>query len=258
MPPRIARFLLRNNLIITPGRETREPGLTAQRYQEDLEGFGVSLGGKRIMLFGYGGSYAMGCHLLRRGAGHVVMCDKYAPPDSARNNLLLPEFAEYLIQQGDQVIPRAESITILQADIREVSLEKVDIVLSSSVYEHLDDVDGITRALAGHTKHDGLHLHYINLRDHFPKYPFEMLTYSESTWRNWLNPTSNLNRLRAPVYGQVFERYFRRVEMKTVATDLEAFENARPRIQPEFLTGDPQIDAIAVIWIFASMPRTLP
>jgi len=251
------RFLLRYKLFVIPGLETRVPGLTAQRYQEELDELGISLTGKRIMQFGYGGSYAMGCHLLRRGAGHVVMCDKYAPPDISKNRHLLPEFSNYLDRQGKQIVPRPEKITVMQADIRDVSIENVDIVLSSSVYEHLDDVDGITQALAALTSKDGTHLHYINLRDHFSNQPFEMLTYTESTWRKWLNPTSNLNRLRAPVYRQIFEKHFEEVGMKIVSTDLESLEKVRSRIQPDFLSGDPQVDATTVIRIYARMPRSL-
>ena len=89
-----------------------------------------------------------------------------------------------------------------------MKIEAVDMVLSSSVYEHLDDVEGITGALADLTRPDGLQIHYVDLRDHFFRYPLEMLRFSESTWRTWLNPSSNHNRYRLWNYRNAFEACF--------------------------------------------------
>ena len=257
MPAWLARFLLRRNLIIHPGLETSDPQAAADRYQAVLASQGCSLTGKRVMVFGYGGHFALGCMLLRKGAGHVVLCDAYAPPDDARNLLLLPEFADLLQHEGDRVVPSSPAITLLQADIRQVQpsdLGAVDYVFTTSVYEHLDDVQGITRALSALTRPDGLHLHFIDLRDHYFKYPFEMLTFSESTWRSWLNPTSNLNRCRLPDYQQAFEKHFRRVDIQVLASDPQAYQQARSRIRPEFQTGDVEVDAVTLIQVLASQP----
>jgi hypothetical protein len=254
MPDDLARALLRRGMIIRPGLETSEPEAAAGRYLDILEQAGVSLAGKRVMVFGYGGSFALGCLLLRQGAGHVVLCDKFAPPDDARNRLLLPEYAQYLREHGGKVHPLPDSITLLQADIRQAQEEGVDIVLTSSVYEHLDDVEGITRALTKLTVPGGMHLHYVDMRDHYFKYPFEMLTYSEQSWQNWLNPTSNLNRYRIPDYRRVFEQNFERVEIQVLACDPAAYERARKRIRPEFTSGDLQLDTATLIRVMAFNP----
>jgi hypothetical protein len=257
MPDTLARSLLRRNLIIHPGLETSDPQAAASRYGEVLASAGYPLSGKRVLIFGYGGNFALGCMLLRQGAGQVVLCDRYAPPDHLRNTQLLAEFADYLRQDGEQVFPRGENITLLQADIRQVSpddLAAVDYVFTTSVYEHLDDVEGITRALAALTHTGGTHLHYIDLRDHYFKYPFEMLTFSESTWRHWLNPTSNLNRLRLPDYQRIFNRYFHQVEIQVLASDPVSYQQVQARIRQEFKTGDAQVDAVTLIQVRASHP----
>jgi hypothetical protein len=242
-------------MIIRPGLETSDPDAAAGRYRQILEQAGSSLSGKRVMVFGYGGNFALGCLLLRQGAGHVVLCDKFAPPDDARNALLLPEYADYLVDQGGRVSPQPEFITLLEVDIREVQQEMVDIVLTSSVYEHLDDVEGITRALARLTCTGGIHLHYVDLRDHYFKYPFEMLTYSKHTWQSWLNPTSNLNRYRIPDYRRAFEQSFEQVEIQVLASDPAAYEKAHKRIRPEFNSGDMQIDTATLIRVIAFNPH---
>ena len=257
MPDALARFLLRRNLIIHPGLETSDPQAAASRYGEALASSGYSLSGKRVLVFGYGGNYTLGCMLLRQGAGQVVLCDRYAPPDHPRNLQLLPEFTDYLLQEGEQVFPRVEAITLLQADIRQVSpdeLPAVDYVFTTSVFEHLDDAEGITRALAALTQADGLHLHYIDLRDHYFKYPFEMLTFTERTWLRWLNPTSNLNRLRLSDYQRIFNRYFGQVEIQILASDPAGYQKIQARIRPEFKTGESGIDSTTLIQVLASKP----
>ena len=257
MPDTLARFLLRRNLVIHPGLETSDPLAAAARYGEILASAGYSMPGKRVLVFGYGGNFAVGCMLLRQGAGRVVLCDRYALPDHPRNIQLLPEFADYLLQEGEQVYPRGEAITLLQADIRQVrpdELARMDYVFTTSVYEHLDDVEGITQALAALTQPDGLHLHFIDLRDHYFKYPFEMLTFSEKMWGHWLNPTSNLNRRRLPDYQRVFEKFFGQVEIEILASDPAAYQKVQARILPEFKTGELNIDSATLIQVLTSIP----
>jgi SAM-dependent methyltransferase len=149
-------------------------------------------------------------------------------------------------------------MTLLEADIREArladQLEPVDIVLSSSVYEHLDDVEGITRALAGLTKPDGIQIHFIDLRDHFFKYPFEMLRFSERTWRNWLNPSSNHNRYRLWDYRRVFTACFDRVDIEVLDRQVEAFRRISPYARPEFVSGNVDEDAVTLIRVIAAKP----
>jgi hypothetical protein len=160
------------------------------------------------------------------------------------------------------VRPRPEFLVLLEADIRGVSIRQVespfDVVLSSCVFEHLEDVEGVTRALAQLTSSHGVNIHLVDLRDHYFKYPFEMLCYSEVAWRKWLNPGSNLNRFRMVDYRQVFERYFQKVRLEVIAQDELAFQHALPRIHPEFLTGDPDIDSATLIQVVAHIPLTEP
>lgn len=259
LPERLTRFLLLHSLIIRPGLETSEPQAAVSRYINMLSARRVSLAGKRVMVLGYGGRFELGAALLQAGAGHVILCEKDAPPDDVYNRRLLTKYPDYLILEQGRPRPRPERMTLLQTDIRTVRASRdfppADLVLSSSVYEHLEDVDGITSALAALTRPDGLHLHYVDLRDHFFKYPFEMLSYPESLWRGWLNPTSNLNRFRLTDYRRVFGKYFAQVEIQVLERDAAAFEKARPRIRPEFMSGNLQEDAVTLILVAASQPK---
>jgi SAM-dependent methyltransferase len=258
MPEKMVRALLLRNIIIRSGIETNDPFAAAQRYVEVLSHHGHSFQGKRVLVFGYGGRFDIGFGILKAGAVHVILCDKYAPPDEPHNQRMFASEEKYFVIGSQGVRPRPEWMTLLEADIREVHsagiFEPVDIVISSSVYEHLDDVEGITRALARLTRPDGIQLHYVDLRDHFFKYPFEMLRFSETTWRRWLNPSSNHNRYRLWDYRRVFEACFRKVEIEITSREEAAFRRALPYIRPEFVSGNIAEDAVSGIQVVALQP----
>lgn len=259
MPEGVARFLLKRRWIIKPGLESTDPFAASARYTETLSSKGISIQGKRVLVFGYGGRFAVGVDLLKRGASHVVLCDHFVLLDTERNRELLSEYGHFLKVDQDEVQPRGEFITLLHGDIREENIQKqisqVDIVLSTSVFEHLDDVPGITTALAKLTSQDGIHLHFVDLRDHFFKYPFEMLKYSESVWKNLLNPTSNLNRYRWNDYKHVFHTNFEKVEFTVIERLEDEFRKVQEKVRPEFKSGDEAIDSVTLIHVFAGQPK---
>jgi hypothetical protein len=258
LPEKLVRTLLLRNIIIHPGLETNDPAAAVKRYVDVLAARGRSFQGKRVLVFGYGGRFDIGFGLLKAGASHVILCDKYAPPDEIHNRETFAREDKYFRVESQGIRPRPEWITLLEADIRDErvtkQIEAVDFVISSSVYEHVDDVDGITRALSHLTKPDGLQIHYIDLRDHFFKYPFEMLRFSESTWRGWLNPSTNHNRYRLWNYRDAFQAYFGQVNIDVLTREEEAFRKLLPRIRPEFVSGNMDEDAVGVVLVIASNP----
>jgi hypothetical protein len=258
MPESLVRFLLRQRFIIRPGLESSDPVAAVNRYIEVLSQNGRTIQDKRVLVFGYGGRFAVGVELLRRGAAHVVLCDHVASLDEDRNRQLVQEYSSYIAVVDGRATPRPEFMTLLHGEIRQASLRNgvppLDYILSTSVYEHLDDVDGITCALAQWTSSRGCHLHFVDLRDHFFRYPFEMLKFSERIWKLFLNPTSNLNRYRLNNYRKVFKAHFRHVQIEVMERDEASFLMAQPLIRPEFLTGDPSLDAATAISIFATEP----
>lgn len=259
MPEGLARFLLKRRWIIKPGLESEDPSAAAERYARTLAARGASLQDKRVLVFGYGGRFAIGVELLERGAAHVTLCDHFVLLDDARNRELLRAYDRYLTADRERVRPRSEYITLLHGDIRaeivQRQIPEADLILSTSVYEHLQDVDGVTRALAQLTAPGGAHLHFVDLRDHYFQYPFEMLAYSERVWRAFLNPTSHLNRFRLNDYRRAFEANFSVVEFEVLERLTEEFRAARGRIRAEFLTGDEDTDAAAQISVFAAQPK---
>ena len=258
LPEKLVRPLLLRGWIIRPGIETSNPSAAVKRYADVLSNRGSSFWGKRVLVLGYGGRFDVGFSLLKEGASHVILCDKYAPPDEANNLRLFGAEKKYFVVEKSGLRPRKEWMTLVQTDIRDIQksseIEAVDIVLSSSVYEHLDDVEGITRALADLTKPDGIQIHYVDLRDHFFKYPLEMLRFSESIWRTWLNPSSNHNRYRLWNYRKAFEACFREVQIEILSHEEENFRRLQPYIRPEFISGDLEEDAAGTIRVVVFDP----
>lgn len=259
LPEELVRTFLLHGWIIRPGIETRNPSAAVQRYVDVLSTRGCSFRDKRVLVFGYGGRFDVGFSLLKEGASHVILCDKYAPPDEKHNLQLFGAEQNYFFVEKNGIRPRKEWMTLLQTDIRDLQAREqigdVDIVLSSSVYEHLDDVEDLTRALAGLTKPEGIQIHYIDLRDHFFKYPFEMLRFSENTWHKWLNPSSNHNRYRLWDYRRVFEACFGMLEIEILTREEETFRKLKPHIRPEFMSGNMEEDAATTVRIIASQPH---
>jgi len=258
LPEKIVRALLLRNMIIESGLETNDPSAAAQRYVDVLLERNISLHGKRVLVFGYGGRFDLGFSLLREGATHVILCDKYAKPDEAHNLRMFANEKEYFDVKEQTIRPRPEQMTLVEADIRDVevikNIQPVDIVLSSSVYEHLDDVEGITQVLGSLTDPNGIHIHYVDLRDHFFKYPFEMLRFSESAWRHWLNPSSHHNRYRLWNYRSAFKACFENVEVDVLTREEAAFRKIESSIRREFKSGDMDTDSVATIRVIASKP----
>lgn len=258
MPEKLVRTLLLRNIIIQSGLETNDPFGAVQRYVNLLSERGLALKNKRVMVFGYGGRFDIGFGLLKEGASHIVLCDKYAPADETHNRRMFGAEEKYFVSENKGFRPRPEWMTLLESDIREYQVraesEKMDIVVSNSVYEHVDDVEGITRALASLTKRGGAHIHFVDLRDHFFKYPFEMLRFSEKIWRKFLNPSSNHNRYRLWDYRRVFESLFDSVEIKVLSQDKEAFRRIQRLILPEFLSENADENDVTLIRIVAANP----
>ena len=233
LPSGVVHRLLRRGIIIRPGTETRDPATAFLRFKSTIEGAGDKVVGKRILIFGYGGRTAVGAQLLQAGAEQVVLLDPYVNAESAeiagRLTLVHQPLDLYLAEGG----------------------ATVDLVLSNSVLEHVADMESTVRNLARVTRPEGQQFHFIDLRDHFFKYPFEMLCYSASTWRRFLNPGSNLNRLRIWDYERLFSAWFQQVAVTVRERLPEAFRAARPRIRPEFLSGDEARDSATQILLQA-------
>lgn len=249
---------MRHGIGVQAGLETRDAQAAVHRYLDALARWELGVQGARVLILGYGGYFGVAVELLRHGAAHVVLLDPYASMKRRRNLALVREAEPYLLVENGEAKPNPALITLVHETVESYQMRgavAVDLVLSSSVYEHLEYPREVTQSLAALTSSSGVHVHFIDLRDHFFSCPFEMLCYSERVWRRFLNPPSNLNRLRIWDYETIFGEVFERYELEIAESALGAFRQARSRIDPLFISGDENRDAATEILIRAARPR---
>ena len=256
LPEPFLQFILQRQIIIKPGYETRLPLQAAENYLRSLRDNKTNIENKDILIFGYGGNLHIACLLLEAGAKKIVLLEQESFPNKKIARGLFEQFPQYFSKSDGHICEDEKFMQIIHANITEIAgtaqLMPVDIVLSASVFEHLTDVESVTQALAVATKKGGLNLHFIDLRDHFFRFPFEMLRFSESAWIRWLNPSSNLNRYRSWQYKKIFQKYFSKAQVIVDARDEENFSKMESNIRPEFLSGDRQVDSITNIHVLAT------
>jgi 2-polyprenyl-3-methyl-5-hydroxy-6-metoxy-1,4-benzoquinol methylase len=195
--------------------------------------------------------------LLRLGARHVVACDPYARINSSQDEILYTPEESFFILVDGEIQPNPEWIIREHKPVGTIMDQykaEFDLILSSSVFEHIKDPEPTLHSLAVMTNPSGVHLHYIDLRDHYFRMPFEMLCYSEETWEKWLNPSSHLNRWRYWQYEELFSNTFDISKFDVLDRDRVRFEVAKARIRQEFLSGNRDIDSITRIRVVASNP----
>lgn len=256
MPEQAADWIKKRHFIIKAGVETMDPQTAVDSYIKYFKQAGIDFKNKTIMIFGYGGNVSTGCEFLKHGAKRMILCERAGLPFPKLIMDIIDQYPDFFITNDEnEIVPKSECIHIVHDDIRMVADQKkidpVDLILSASVFEHLDDVNEITCALSLLTAKKGKQVHFVDLRDHYFKYPFEMLVFSKRTWESFLNPTSNLNRFRVFQYEEIFKKYFSKVKVIITESNIEAFMKAKPRIRKEFLSGDDQQDSTTRIIIEA-------
>ncbi len=254
-PQRLVATMLDRGFYLRAGWDTSAPNVSLQLYEDAARQQGKTLRDSHVCILGYGGGFAVALHMLELGVRHVTLQDPYCERRNYRNGQLDPSrMAKFFDNDGSTWLPKDEYITVTREPMERIattSSQVFDFVVSSSVLEHVSDLKSVIPACAQLTKPGGLNIHVVDLRDHYFKYPFEMLCYSTPTWERWLNASNNLNRWRLPQYRELFDGLFSRTDIDILESLEEDFYKVRHRIRPEFLTGIDQQDSVARIRVVA-------
>ena len=246
-PQPLVDALLSRGIILKPSGDTIAPRELAEHYARRSHGIGKPITGADVVVIGYGGSFGVGMQLLDLGAGTVVLQDPYAPVRTGRYGLKGPD----MNRRCDEALDTGR-LGIVAEQLHDYAARKpdsADIVVSNSVLEHVTDLRQLAAAMRKILRDDGVSTHAVDIRDHYRRYPFEMLCYSEQTWRRYLNASNNLNRLRLPDYRSIFSAHFSSVTIEPFDRLPNEFRASKDRIRPEFLTGDDEIDSIGQFWL---------
>lgn len=259
-PQWVVDTMLDRGVYLQASGDTSKPAKAVRDYAEIAARHGLSLAGQRVCVVGSGGGLGIGIALLEAGVGQAVLQEPFAPQRPARDKkLLAPALIDkYLVSDGQALRPRDERLLLVRDTLEQFAAAKpgsVDFIVSKSVLEHVENLDSLIAASARLLQPGGINIHFVDLRDHYFRYPFEMLAYTQETWDRWLKASNTLNRLRRNDYERIFRRYYDDVRIETNLSLPEEFARMKPRIRREFLTGDDTIDAIGSIRIEARQPK---
>jgi SAM-dependent methyltransferase len=134
----------------------------------------------------------------------------------------------------------------------------VDMVLSTMAMQFVAEPKKALREMHRVLKPQGRILHVIDFRDHFFKYPLEMLTFSEPEWRR-LSPLKEgrgwHNRLRASHWiAHAKAAGFAELQSGPLEERPDAAQDIRPRLHPDFAALAQSDLATTVAWVLGVKP----
>ncbi|MDD4353779.1 MAG: methyltransferase domain-containing protein, partial [Candidatus Nanoarchaeia archaeon] len=169
---------------------------------------------------GPGNSYLNAYNLLMNGAKKVILVDKF--PRYIKTNKQGEFFNKELNYIKQKYWKRdlffikngkvdEKYIQFIEGDFEKINLkEKIDFVLTISVFEHIKNIGEVIAKLSSVMKKSGLMYHSIDLRDHYNfNNPFLFYKYSKKTWEKYLTKegVSYTNRIRYTGFMKLFEEY---------------------------------------------------
>ncbi len=224
-----------------------DPVAVARAYVEDLARLGLAVPGKRLVEIGCGATNGVGYALAGLGAASVVCQEPYARHDVGLD-------AKHL-QQQVLAHPKVKFHTVLRTDtLAAIPDASVDVVLSNSVLEHVRDLPALCAELARILTPGGVMLHRVDYRDHFFKYPFHFLLFSQKVWNRFLNP-GDLPRWRYDDHAAALARAGFDVSVLDYARDEDAFAAVADRLHPDFAARDPDVMNIVTATLLCCLRR---
>jgi SAM-dependent methyltransferase len=238
-----------------------DPGAYYEYWRERFTSIGWNLEGRRILEVGSGRYSRMAVQLLAAGAEHVTLIDLYAVDSEERKHrsLLLNDCSQLGLNYQDV----KKRISIFSGDFLDSPIPKVggqvDAVISCAVLEHVVRPDQVLKKCFDWLKPGGLTYHVIDLRDHNCsfQYPFEMLTFSERTWRIFFDLPGgfHLNRWRVPDYLEAMqESRFVNIKYVPSQTDYAGLNKILPRLNAQFARLPVEILSIVGIYLYGEKP----
>ena len=189
-----------------------------------------------MLELGSGRTNSVGYLLAALGAARVICLEPFAELDRAQDEKLLNSIASLRSTTPKKIADRVDRVQSL-IGLRDGS---VDIVLSSSVLEHVKELETTLGELKRVSRPAGAMLHLVDYRDHFFKYPYHFLQFSRTTWERFLNP-GDLPRWRLADHLVALRTLGFAVEILERRMDPEAFDKIRPHLAREFVPSDPEL-----------------
>ncbi len=236
---RMGRFLpyYRTN----QGQTSPEPIVDA--YEALLARKGLSLSDAAVLEIGCGATNGTGYELAGRFGARWTGLEPYAAFDADLDARIREDVAARH--------PAADFTSAVRtAAFGGLPDASFDLILSNSVLEHVFDLAGLLTECFRVLAPGGAMLHRVDYRDHFFKYPFHFLQFSEKTWQGLVGP-GDLTRRRFPEHLALMAEAGFTVEPLEITRDSEAFDRIRKHLHPAFRGFDREELAVTGASIFA-------
>jgi len=189
---------------------------------------GIWLTGKDVLEIGVGRTNGSCYETLAAGARSATAFEPFRPLDVGRDRLQRSVLSGSEVTVGD---------VLRVASLDRLNSSAYDTALSLAVLEHVVDMDKLVADLWRVLKPGGCMLHIVDYRDHFFRYPYNHLLWSEKTWSRWLDP-GDLPRWRVGDHVRVFkDRGFEIEVVKSSSLEGE-YSKVQSRIHPHFAGRD--------------------
>lgn len=222
-----------------------DPKPIVDEYERHFRAKNFLPSGLTIMEIGAGATNSAGYEMAARGWGKIYLLEPYVDFGEAQDRELLEKLC--LEQNLDKKWLRARVARL--KSLQEMKNESVDVILSSSVLEHVFEPHEFFAGLKKALKKDGAMLHIVDYRDHFFKYPYHFLQFSKKTWNRWLNP-GDLPAWRLGDHLSIMKDLDMTVQILHHRVDREAFEKIKHYVSKDYNLDDSLLAATtAVLWV---------
>jgi SAM-dependent methyltransferase len=258
IPMRLLRkFMLNDGLLLRFGRwlpyyranrNQADPSSIVDEYVNLLAIAGFAPQGKRILEVGVGRTNSTGYEIAARlTPKSTVVYEPYVSFGASEDASLLLHIASKYQVDANFLVNHVSRLSRLDR----VPSGSIDLILSSSVLEHVNDPPSLFADLKRLLSPNGAMLHQVDYRDHFFKYPYHFLQFKKETWNRWLNP-GNLPGWRLYDHIEQLEAQGFDVRVLWETRDEASFTLLANRVAHDYRRTDYRVQATgAALWVVA-------
>ena len=187
------------------------------------------------------------CYMFAsKGAAKAISLEPFRPLDIEQDFFQIRDTAQLSMCSQSFLrnrVKRTDSFASIPS-------ESCDAIFSLAVLEHVESMEDLSNELWRVLKPGGWMIHVVDYRDHFFKYPYHHLLWSQKIWNRFLNP-GDLPRWRIGDHIESFKKTgfsTRVLSASPINHEFKKIQNLiHPEIKARYSTEDIQI-AFGKIW----------
>jgi SAM-dependent methyltransferase len=228
-----------------------EPANIVEKYLYYLDFLRINIDKARVLEIGVGATNSTGYEL----ATCTTINSWYGyEPFSDLNHSLDRHILNLVANRSGIKVEEISSRTWRFDQLDDLQPASIDVILSHCVLEHVRQPERLLKSLSRLLKKGGSMIHVVDYRDHYFKYPFHFLKFSEKVWKRWLDP-GDLPRYRLFDHIDIIKGLGFGVEVIEIRIDLEKFSLVEPWVRPKFRRGIPEDAAEWAVLAVTSVSR---